>query len=126
MEAIRSRLEELGEQARSRWPLVSSFRELLTTETVGKIKAVTSEPIYIVLHYKFDGDPYRGGFSLPGGASLLLEEDVLKWYPYLKKYPHWQKLFGQIDGTNCYLLGISETDWLRKKSYQYDFKQRMS
>ena len=126
MEAIRSRLEELGEQARSRWPLVSSFRGLLTTETVEKIKKSTSEPVYIILHYSFSGHPYSGGFALPGGASLLLEEDVLKKYPYLKKYPHWQRLFDQIDGTNCYLLGCSETDWLLKKTYHYEFKQRMS
>ena len=119
-------LRELGEQIRSTRPKVNSFRELLTAETLEKIKAVTDEPVYIILRYAFDDHPYTGGFTLPWGASLLKKEGLLEEYPYLKKYPHWEQLFDQIEETNCYLLGIGETDWLRKKNRQYDFKQRMT
>ena len=88
------------------------------------IRELTNEPVYIVLHYQFNSDPYRGGFSLMS-AFISLEAGVLEEYPYLNKYPHWQKLFDPIEGTNCHLLGTAETDWLNKKSRQYEFKQRM-
>lgn len=124
MEDLQDRLRELGEQTRHLWPLKHGFRDLLTEDTLRKIREITSEPVFIILHYRFNDEPYRGGFSL-NSAFISLEAEVPEKYPYLKKYPYWQNIFDPIEETNCYLLGIAETDWLNEKCRKYEFKQRM-
>ena len=124
MESVQDQLRALGEKTTHRRPLQDRFSDLLTDEVVIKIKAITDEPVYIVLYYQFDDRPYSGGFSLSRG-SFSLKDGLLEEFPYLKKYPRWWNLFDQIEGTNCHLLGIEETDWLLKKSRQHEIKQRL-
>lgn len=102
----------------------NSFSGLLTDSMITRITAITDERVYVVLYSHFNSECQGSGHIL-NKAFISLESGVLKRFPYLAKYSHWQKLFGRVGDTSCFLLGLEETKWLFKKSDGYTFKQMM-
>lgn len=117
--------KHMGQYQSNQYGMVRNYKDMLEPWMLEDIYKLTAGCIYILIHAKFDDRIFIGGWD-EVRREYLYEDEVLIRYPYLKKYPKWDRLF---EDTHCgfqyYLITTQNYDWLMKKHGDYNMKQSL-
>jgi hypothetical protein len=115
MESDQERLDQLAEIHHSE-RITLSYNESRISRELDDIQTITNLPVYMMINSSMVNERSR---------NYYLEDELLSQYIYLTKFPRWQNLFDNIEGTSIYNIDHDNFRWLRKKQRNLDRKQNL-